>query len=270
MKYITALLCSALLTACVGDGNTTPTVTDIQAAGLNYAVRAQFDFTGTYLDKGLSATIANCASQTPTFISPTRQVLQCVVTAVGDLKVEVRDGSGSIIFSKTFTVPPPRVALATTLGNVIVELDTIKAPLTSNNFLRYVQGGFYPNTIFHRVIAGFIAQGGGYTSGLVAAPGLFAPIALESNNGLSNLRGTIAMARTADPASATSQFYFNLADNTGLDYRDAANPGYAVFGSVVLGTDVMDAIGATPTAAVGGVTDVPVTDVAIRTALRIQ
>jgi len=231
---------------------------------------SEFDFFGTYLDKGLSATVPNCTGQAPAFISPIQQVLQCTITAVGALKVEVRDGGGSVIFSKTFTVPPPRVALVTSLGNIVVELDPAKAPATANNFLRYAQGGFYSNTIFHRVIAGFVIQGGGFTSGLVAVPGALAPIALESNTGLSNLRGTIAMARTAEPGSATSQFYFNLVDNPPLDYRDAGNPGYAVFGRIVQGTEVMDAIGASPTGTVNGYTDVPVTDIAVKSALRIQ
>ena len=259
-----------MLTACVGDGNTTPTVTDIQAKNLTYGARAEFSFFGTYLDKGLSASVPNCTGQTPSFISPIQQVLLCTVTAVGDLKVEIRDGGGTVIFSKAFTVLPPRVALVTTLGNIVVELDPAKAPRSTNNFLTYAQGGFYSDTIFHRVIAGFVVQGGGFTSGLVAVPGALAPIALESNTGLTNLRGTIAMARTAAPDSATSQFYFNLADNPALDYKDAGSPGYAVFGKVVQGTDVMDAIGASPTGTANGFTDVPLTDVVVRSALRIQ
>jgi len=270
MRYLITLLCFAMLTACVGDGNTTPTVTDIQAKNLTYGARAEFDFFGTYLDKGLSATVPNCAGQTPSFISPIQQVLQCTITAVGDLKVEVRDGGGSVIFSKTFTVPPPRVALVTSLGNIMVELDPAKAPRTVNNFLAYAQGGFYSNTIFHRVIAGFVIQGGGFTSGLVAVPGALAPIALESNTGLTNLRGTIATARTAEPDSGKSQFYFNLVDNPGLDYKDAGNPGYAVFGKIVQGTEVMDAIGASPTGTANGLPDVPLTDISVKAALRIQ
>ena len=270
MKNILALLCLAVLGGCVGGGDTPPTVTDIQGKNLTYGVRAEFDFFGSYLDKGLSATIPNCTGQTPAFISPVHQVLQCTITAIGELKVEVRDGAGSVMFSKTFTVPPPRVALVTSLGNIVVELDPAKAPVTVNNFLRYVQGGFYSDTLFHRVIAGFVIQGGGFNPGLVAAPGALAPIVLESNTGLTNLRGTIAMARTAAPDSATSQFYFNLVDNPTLDYRDAGNPGYAVFGQIVQGTAVMDAIGTAPTNTVGGFPDVPVTDVLVKSALRIQ
>lgn len=270
MKTIFALLGIALLSACVGDGNTSPNVTDIQAKGLSYGERAEFDFFGTYLDKGLSASVPNCTGQTPAFISPIHQVLTCTVNGIGALNVEVRDGAGALIFSKSFTVPAPRAAMVTSLGNLIVELDPTNAPLSTNNFLRYVQSGYYTETIFHRVIPRFVIQGGGFNSGLVVAPGTFAPISQESRNGLSNLRGTLAMARSADPNSATSQFYLNLADNVALDYKDANNLGYAVFGKLVQGFEVMDAIGAVTTGTVNGVPDVPTTDILIKTALRIQ
>lgn len=271
MKKVIALLCLALLTACGGDGNTTPTVTDIQGKGLNYGSRAEFDFFGTYLDtKGLSANIPNCTAQTPAFASPVHQVLTCTVSAVGDLNVQILDGAGKVLSSKAFTVPAPRVILVTSLGNVVVDLNPNEAPLTVNNFLKYVQAGYYTNTIFHRVIAGFVVQGGAFTSGLTLKSGAFAPISLETNNGLSNLRGTMAMARTADPNSATSQFYFNLIDNVALDYKSASNPGYAVFGKIVQGLDVVDAIGAVSTGVLSGVSDVPLADVVLRSALRIQ
>ncbi|MCX7172492.1 MAG: peptidylprolyl isomerase [Proteobacteria bacterium] len=270
MKYLTALLCCSILSGCVGDGNTTPTVTDIQGKSLNYGVRAEFDFFGTYLDKGLIANIPNCTGQAPAFISPVHQVLTCTIVAVGDLNAEVTDGAGTVIFSKTFTIPTPRAALVTSLGNIVVELDPTKAPLAVNNFLKYVQNSYYSDTIFHRVIAGFVIQGGGYTSGLVLKPGTFAPISLESTNGLSNVRGTIAMARTTDPNSATSQFYFNLVDNFSLDYRDISNPGYAVFGKIVQGLEVMDAIGSVATVSQNGVPDVPATEVVVKTVLRIR
>jgi cyclophilin family peptidyl-prolyl cis-trans isomerase len=270
MKKVISLLCFAMLTACTG-GNTMPTVTDIQGKNLNYGATAEFDFFGTNLQNtGLSANVPNCTGQTPAFTSNSQQVLRRTVTGVGNLNVQVLDGAGAVIFAKTFTVPPPQVALSTSMGTIIAELNLAAAPLSVNNFLRYVQSGFYSNTLFHRVIAGFVIQGGGYTTVLVVQPGTFAPISLESNNGLTNLRGTIAMARTADPNSATSQFYFNLADNPSLDYRDANNPGYAVFGKIVQGLDIMDAIGAVPTNTVNGTPDVPVTDVVVKFVLRVQ
>ncbi len=272
MKQLVVLLCVALLTAC-GSGNPAPSITDVQAKNLYYGVTAEFDFYGnnlTSLGNGIVPAISNCSKPTPAFMSLGELVFTCTVTAVGALDVQVKDVTGTVISAQTFTVPPPQVALDTTLGNIVVELDPAAAPLSVDNFLNYVQTGFYSDTIFHRVIAGFVVQGGGYTSGLVAKPPSFAPIALESNNGLTNLRGTIAMARTADPNSATSQFFFNLVDNPSLDYQDASNPGYAVFGKIVQGLDVMDAIGAVPTTTVNGTADVPVTDVVITSATRTQ
>lgn len=271
MKHIlAALLCLVALTACVGNGNTSPTVTDVQAKNLGYGLRAQFDFLGTYLDKGLSATIPNCIGQTPALTSPVHQVLTCTITAVGNLDLSIRDEAGAIVFAKTFVVPSPRATMITSLGNIVVELDSDKSPVTVNNFLQYVQNGFYTNTLFHRVIPNYVIQGGGFAPGLVIKPGALSPIALESNNGLSNRRGTMAMARASDPNSATSQFYFNLVDNLFLDYKDATSPGYAVFGKIVAGQDVVDAISIVPTAPQNGVPDFPVIEVVTKLVLRTQ
>jgi len=262
-----------MLTACGSGGTSAPTASDIQGTNLYYGASAQFVISGNNLetlDGSVTRNIPNCAGQTPVYATPAQQVLRCTITAIGDLTVKVLNGEGAVIFSKTFTVPAPQVALVTSMGTIVVELNPTAAPLSVNNFLKYVQDGFHANTLFHRVIAGFVIQGGGYTSGLVPQPGLLAPITLESNNGLSNLRGTIAMARASDPNSATSQFYFNLVDNASLDYQDASNPGYAVFGKIVQGLDVMDVIGALPTNTVNGVPDVPSTDVVVKSVLRFQ
>ncbi len=170
----------------------------------------------------------------------------------------------------------PRVRFTTNKGVIVVELEAQKAPKTVENFLRYVHEGFYSGTVFHRVVRGFVVQGGGFTADLEKKP-THGPIPNEASNGLSNLRGTIAMARTMDPNSATAQFYFNLQDNTALDYQDASarGAGYCVFGRVVEGADVVDAIGAvrthTVTVDVGGgrsarMGDVPVEPVIIEKA----
>ena len=139
--------------------------------------------------------------------------------------------------------------------------------MTVNNFLAYVNDGFYTGTLFHRVIPNFMIQGGGYTSGLVARRTPYGPILLESNNGLSNLRGTVAMARTSDPHSATAQFFINVVDNKRLDYVSDQNGltwGYCVFGKVVEGLDTVDKIKAVPTDAQGPLPrDVPKTPVVI-------
>jgi len=162
----------------------------------------------------------------------------------------------------------PQVRLVTSLGDIVVELDRERAPITVKNFLQYVDDGFYEDTLFHRVIAGFVVQGGGFEPGLVRKePG--DPIENESDNGLRNDRGTIAMARTSAPDSATSQFYFNLVDNSSLNARNGAD-GYAVFGRVLEGLDVMDAIAASPTESRNGQADVPVEDVLLERAERIQ
>ena len=135
----------------------------------------------------------------------------------------------------------PRVRFETTAGNFLVELDTVRAPLTAENFLRYVRDGGYDGTVFHRVIANFVVQGGGYDDRLAARTPQ-APIPNESGNGLSNRRGTLGLAREDSPHSGSSQFYINLADNVGLDPLPS-RWGYAVFGRVVEGMDVVDRIG---------------------------
>jgi peptidyl-prolyl cis-trans isomerase A (cyclophilin A) len=138
------------------------------------------------------------------------------------------------------------VCMLTSSGELVVELYDSYAPQTVANFYKYVSAGFYSNTLIHRVDRDFVVQGGGYRSGMVEKAPLYAPIKLESNNNLSNLRGTIAMARRSDPDSATSQFFFNVVDNTGLDYQSATNPGYAVFGRIISGLNTLDAINVVP------------------------
>lgn len=139
----------------------------------------------------------------------------------------------------------PSVRLETSMGDIVIELNRRRAPATSNNFLHYVTAGQYDGTIFHRVMPGFIVQGGGYTVDIEERD-LYPPIFNESGNGLKNLPMTVAMARYDDPHSATSQFYINLSANTSLD-PSASNWGYAVFGQVVSGQEVVEAIAAVET-----------------------
>ncbi len=165
---------------------------------------------------------------------------------------------------------PERVTLQTSLGNIVLELDEAKAPRTVANFLRYVDEGHFADTIFHRVIRDFMIQGGGYTAKLDQKK-THEPVENEAHNGLSNARGTIAMARTSDPNSATSQFFINVADNARtLDAgAHASNPhGYCVFGKVVEGMDVADQIRAVPTDASGHMQDVPVEPIVIESIAR--
>lgn len=153
------------------------------------------------------------------------------------------------------------VVLETNKGLIEIELDGEKAPVTVENFKGYVRSGHYDGTVFHRVISNFMIQGGGFTPVGVQKP-VKKPIVLESDNGLKNTLGTIAMARTSDPDSATSQFFINVKDNPNLDY-DPGNPGYAVFGRVVAGMDTVNTIKNVKTGDKGRYKDWPVEDVII-------
>jgi len=164
----------------------------------------------------------------------------------------------------------PRVLLATSLGDITIQLEPEKAPKTVANFLDYVKSGHYDGTIFHRVIGGFMIQGGGFTPDMAQKP-TRAPIPLESRNGLKNERGTVAMARTSVPDSATAQFFINVVDNAMLDQPNARDgQGYAVFGKVVAGMDVVDRIRAVETTSVGGHQNVPAKPVLIRSATLVK
>jgi len=165
----------------------------------------------------------------------------------------------------TFAADAPRVKFATSAGDFVVEVYPDKAPKTVANFLQYVQDKHYDGTIFHRVIDGFMVQGGGFTPDLQQKP-TRPPIPLEANNGLKNDRGTIAMARTGNPNSATAQFFINVKDNSNLNAPQPDGYGYAVFGKVVSGMDVIDKIRTSATASKGPFQDVPVTTISIRSA----
>jgi cyclophilin family peptidyl-prolyl cis-trans isomerase len=153
--------------------------------------------------------------------------------------------SSFVVWTQFFGQPKEVAVFETSMGTIEIELDRQKAPVTVDNFVKYVKAGFYDGTVIHRVEPGFVLQGGGFTATAEKAVGT--PIKLESNNGLKNLAGTIAMARTSVPDSATSQFFINLVDNLELDYSSTAQPGYAVFGKVVAGMSVVDSIAAVNT-----------------------
>ena len=163
----------------------------------------------------------------------------------------------------------PRVKMVTTLGEFVVELDPEKAPKTVENFLQYVNDKHYDGTVFHRVIETFMVQGGGFTPDLEQKP-TRAPVVLEAGNGLKNEEGTIAMARTGNPNSATSQFFINVRDNPALDAPSPDGHGYAVFGKVVSGMDVISKIKVVPTGVKGPYRDVPVAPVVIKSATIVK
>jgi peptidyl-prolyl cis-trans isomerase A (cyclophilin A) len=164
----------------------------------------------------------------------------------------------------------PKVEFKTTMGNFVVELDDAKAPKTTANFLNYVKSEFYNGTIFHRVIDGFMIQGGGFTPDL-NQKATNAPVVSEAQNGLKNQTYTIAMARTSDPDSATAQFFINVKDNEGLNFPNAMGSGYTVFGKVISGTQTIDTIRKIPTMVataprMGRMSDVPSKTVTIESA----
>ena len=260
-----SLACATALAGCGGLEKTT-----ITPDRLMYGNISTFTINGPNLDKGITFTAPSCTgiAEVTARASPTEKAYTCTPAVTGPITVAAV-GGGVVLRSMTVTIPLPQVTMKTSMGDIVMELDPVKAPLSALNFMQYVNASFYSNLIFHRVIPNFMIQGGGYDATLTAAT-TRAPITLESNKGLTNLRGTLAMARTAVANSATSQFYINVVDNPTLDYQDATNPGYAVFGKVVSGMATADAIAAVPTAVSNGMADVPVTPVVINSVTQTQ
>ena len=271
-KFAFLLSLSYLLNGCGASGDFSPVVTGVKVQMAQYGKLATIYIGGKDLRSSISIGTAGACSN-PIFASNSTTemlVLNCVVSKTGDFPLAVQSAEGVAIYSTTLNIPMPQVALITNKGSITLELDPMVAPLSANNFLSYVSKGFYKSTLFHRVIPNFIVQGGGYSTGMVKMTGQGAAIELETNKGLSNLRGTLAMARTNLANSATTEFYINLVDNLSLDYKNAANPGYAVFGKVVQGMEVVDAIAAERTGMVGGFSDVPLADITLNLALQIN
>ena len=185
-----------------------------------------------------------------------------VVLAVGCDRQEERT---VVEESKQMDAGQKQVKLETSMGDIVIELNEEESPITVKNFLRYVEEGFYDGTIFHRVIPDFMIQVGGFTADMREKQ-THRPIVNEASNGLKNDRDTIAMARTANPDSATSQFFINHKNNDFLNYSGQSKPGYTVFGKVVEGIDVVDAIAAVKTTRKGRYSDVPVEPVVIKSA----
>lgn len=167
-----------------------------------------------------------------------------------------------LVFGDLFDMS--KVKLETNQGNIVIELEDDKTPITVNNFLDYVKEGIYENTIFHRVIKGFMIQGGGFESNMEKKE-TKSPIINEAKKGIKNTKGTISMARTNQPNSATSQFFINLVDNSFLDYKNDSSDGigYCAFGKVIEGMDVVTQIGSVKTTSKSGHDDVPVEDIVI-------
>jgi len=264
------------LSGCGGgsSGNAGVFVNSMTATPTAYSRTMVVTVNGSGLDKGLQVKVdSGCGAVTefPGGDSQTRR-FTCKVEAVGGLVVRALNGANTELAKLSTTVPTPEVTLTITpdggtAETVVLELDPVKAPLSVNNFLDYVNAGFYRNVIFHRVIKDFVIQAGGFTAGPTQKAPTRAAIALESQNGLSNVQGTLAMARTNDPNSATSQFYINTGDNSStLDYKSESQPGYAVFGKVISGMEAVMRINAVETGVAGGMSDVPKVNQVIVTA----
>jgi len=270
LKLVFSICVFLVISGCGGSSGFPPVITGVKAQSLMFGRTATIYLGGKDLRSNLIVD-AGTACTNPSFATNSSTdllVLNCLVKSVGELTLTVKTETGELIFSGSLNVPKPEVAILTNKGTISVELDPVLAPVSAANFLSYVGSGFYSGTLFHRVIAGFVIQAGGYTSGMLKKPGQLSPIILESKNGLSNKRGTLAMARTNFFNSATSEFYINLANNTALDYVNAGSPGYAVFGTVTQGLDVVDTIAAEPTGILNGFSDVPRNEISINLVLQ--
>jgi cyclophilin family peptidyl-prolyl cis-trans isomerase len=278
-----------MMASCGGGGGTSSSgnqapVAAARAAG-EAVLNAQtaFDTTGTkdpegkpllrswnYGDGSTGSSDVHTYASTGTFVAVFTVKDDQGASASASVPVTVAKCSVSGTQAATLS-PYPTVCVQTSLGEMVLEVYPARAPQSAANFLKYVGDGFYGGTIFHRVIRGFVAQGGGFTSGMTGKAATYPPISLESNNGLQNWQYTLAMARTSVPDSATSQFFINLVDNHALDYSASQSTpnGYAVFGQVISGTNVADAIGNVSTGAVAGFADVPLADVLLVSAVRM-
>jgi peptidyl-prolyl cis-trans isomerase A (cyclophilin A) len=258
------VLAALVITSCGGSALTT---TIIKAEGLRFGTLGTFTVEGPNLDKGITFLAPKCLGVKELEGStPTVKTYTCTPNVAGTMPVIIIGGQ-TVLHTTNFEIPTPQVKVSTTLGDMLIDLDPKAAPISVTNFLNYVNQDFYTNLIFHRVVPGFVIQAGGFNADLVAPP-TDASIKLEVNNGLSNIRGSVAMARMTELNSGTTQFYINLVDNATLD---TVNGGYAVFGSVRAGLAAVDAIGAVPTTtAANGMADVPVTPVVINSIVQTQ
>jgi cyclophilin family peptidyl-prolyl cis-trans isomerase len=249
LKYLVLCL-PFLLGGCGGTEGFLPFISAAKPESLQYGRTATILLGGRHLRSFLVVESPGCANPVFSQSSTTELlVLNCTVNVVGDLPLSVKDPEGKLVFATTLTVPKPQVSLVTSAGNLLLELDPAKAPVSVNNFLSYVRQGFYTNTLFHRVISGFVVQGGGYK--VFEAPNVFESItrqaAITNEPGISNLAGTVAMAKLGDdPNSATSEFFFSLGNNS--SNLDNQNGGFSVFGRVSdASRTVLTTLGSVPT-----------------------
>jgi peptidyl-prolyl cis-trans isomerase A (cyclophilin A) len=265
------LLAAALtltLTACGGGGGDKSAVTNMSAGNARYGNTATITISGRNL---LQAAVT--IEVDGPCVSPTRsgagsddtQQFTCGINGVGPLTVRALDADGGTLARLSLEVPLPQVTVTTSQGSFVLELDPVSAPLAVQNFLGYLNAGFYRTTIIHRALADNLIQGGAYATGTVFKAPTAEAVNLTPNNGLKNLRGSIAAVTDLLPNSMRAQWFINLRDNPANDYVDANNPGNVVFGKVISGLDTIDKIGALPTRPdlAAQLTHVPVPEVVI-------
>lgn len=271
LRLLVVLGATVALGAC-GGGDDGPAVASIDAAApLAYGKQAVFTVAGPGLESSqVAVTTTGCKGLAlVTGSTATLKQVACTVTGVTEVKLETKAADGTPLLARTFAVLAPKVELRTSMGTVVLDLYPAKAPATVLNFLVHVNKGFYDGTLLHRVVPRFVVQGGGYTPGPVYKPAPLPAIALEAT-GLLNTRGMVGMARTAQPDTATTEFYVNLQDNPVLDPAGTDRPGYAVFAQVVQGMPLFDTLAGQPTQLVGALNNVPVTDVVVQAAVQVQ
>ncbi|MEN9513993.1 MAG: hypothetical protein RIQ95_621 [Pseudomonadota bacterium] len=270
LRLVVLVLMGYQLAACSG-GEDKLAEPSVSASNLLYGQKAKFTLGVTALRPDVVITVDGCTNLTKSAdSSKSEEIFECEVKTSGVVAFKANDASGKLVFSKNFLVPDPQVRVTTSVGSFTIDLYPAKAPVTVDNFLGYVGSKFYEGILIHRVIPGFVVQMGGFFPGM-QPKATNDPIVLESNKGLSNVRGSLGMARTNDPNSATSQFFVNIVDNRFLDYASESSPGYAVFGAISAGMDVIDLIAQRPTQTVAGVfQNVPVTDILMLNATRIR
>lgn len=281
-----ALASLAFLSGCGGSGSSSGTLATVSSVSITptlntsptvvaYRQNITMVVNGQNLQQGININNPGCTNLTESpGGSNTQRTFSCKIIHVGPFNMNITDSANNQLYYAAMSVPlaaRPQVTLATSMGNIVVELNPGAAPISVDNFLDYVETGFYSNTIFHRA-DNQVIQAGGYTPSLTALIPTYSAITLESTltTGLSNTQGTIGMASTSAANSATSQFYFNVVDNSSIFNATTTSGGYAVFGTIVSGLNVMQAIDAVPTSAQGGLPTVPVTPVIITSATRTQ
>jgi len=270
--WILITLLSLLLVACSGGGqDPSPVVSEVQVDQLRYGQTSTFKLLGVNLKQDFQVSITQCMNlQVLPGGTDLEQHVSCRPNKVGTLEVTPKTMQGVAMLVQAFEIPNPQVKMSTNFGDLWIELNPNAAPVTVDNFLKYVNANFYNATVFHRLIPQFVIQGGWLNSEMFEKPGASGSIVLESNSGLKNTRGSIAMARGSNPNSATTQFYFNLVDNPKLDYQNEGSPGYAVFGKIVNGLGVLDIMTQISTASLYGLDNVPTSNIRINSAVQIQ